>query len=127
MAQRFSLEKLALEGPAEPVSPDVAPRFLSARAEFSAPVNARTLAFVSPLEGQPGTLTWFDRSGQPDRQLQASPDTEYLNPAISPDGTRVAGNLFDPLTGNLDVWVVDVAREITSRLTFGPSQDADPV
>jgi hypothetical protein len=126
MAQRLSLDKLQLEGSAETIANDVAPGYLSAHPEFSVS-EAGVLAIVAPLEGQPGTLRWFDRSGQPDRELRPSLGTEYLNPAISPDGTRVAANRLDLLTGNWDVWIVDIARDITSRLTFGASQDADPI
>ena len=126
MAQPFSLEKLQVEGSASAISQDVAPGYLNAHPEFSVS-DAGILALVAPLEGQPGTLRWFDRSGQPDRELRPSVETEYLNPAISPDGTRVAANRLDSSTGNWDVWIVDIARDITSRLTFGDSQDADAV
>ncbi len=126
MAQRLSADRLQLEGSAKTVANNVAPGYLSAHPEFSVS-EAGVLAVVAPLEGRRGTLRWFDRSGQPDRELRPSPGTEYLNPAISPDGTRVAANRLDPVTGNWDVWIVDIARDITSRLTFGASQDADPI
>jgi Tol biopolymer transport system component len=52
---------------------------------------------------------------------------EYLNPAISPDGRLVAVNRMDPQTGNWDIWVVDVERNVPTRLTSDPAVDADPI
>ncbi len=34
---------------------------------------------------------------------------------------------MDPQTGNWDIWIVDVLRGISSRLTSNPALDADPV
>jgi hypothetical protein len=79
-----------------------------------------------PVEGNPGGLTWFDRTGRARGEFRRPLNAEYLNPAIAPDG-RVAVNSMDPQTGNWDVWIIDVARDIPSRLTFGASQDTDPV
>jgi Tol biopolymer transport system component/tRNA A-37 threonylcarbamoyl transferase component Bud32 len=68
-------------------------------------------------------LTWFDRTG---RQLgQVGPPANYGNVEISPTGDRVA---VDTATeGNRDVWVIDVARAVPSRLTFDPAPDWTPV
>jgi Tol biopolymer transport system component len=52
---------------------------------------------------------------------------EYLNPAISPDGGLVAVNRMDPQTGNWDIWIVDVERNVPTRLTSDPAVDADPI
>lgn len=50
-----------------------------------------------------------------------------VNIALSPDGNRLAYELSGE-GGNLaDVWVRDLKRDVTSRLTFGPTVNAWPV
>jgi Tol biopolymer transport system component len=45
---------------------------------------------------------------------------------LSPSGTRAAVQRIDTDTGNADIWVMDVATGISSRLTLDPALDADP-
>jgi eukaryotic-like serine/threonine-protein kinase len=68
-------------------------------------------------------LTWFDRTGKQLGQLGAP--ANYLNIEISPAGDRVAVDTV--ADGNRDVWVIDVARAVPSRLTFDPASDWTPV
>lgn len=63
-------------------------------------------------------LAWFTRTGRRDAVL--TPFGSVANPALSPDGARVAINQIDDATGRRDLWLVDAARNITSRLTHGP-------
>jgi Tol biopolymer transport system component len=44
---------------------------------------------------------------------------------LSPTGDRVAVDMI--ADGNRDVWVIDVARGVPSRITFDPSSDWTPV
>ncbi len=69
-------------------------------------------------------LLWTDRSGRP--AGVAAPAAAYGRLALSPDGTRVA---FDrPGSTNLqDVWILDLQRSITSRLTFATSLANVPI
>jgi eukaryotic-like serine/threonine-protein kinase len=68
-------------------------------------------------------LTWFDRTGKQLGQLGAA--ANYGNIEISPAGDRVAVDTM--IDGNRDVWVIDVARAVPSRLTFDPAADWTPV
>jgi eukaryotic-like serine/threonine-protein kinase len=72
-------------------------------------------------------LEWFDRDGRADHAIQQPAGVEYINPAISPTGDRVAANRMDPATGNWDVWIIDNARGIQSRVTLHPAKDIDPI
>jgi Tol biopolymer transport system component len=47
--------------------------------------------------------------------------------ALSPDGTRLAYSLADAPTTAHDIWVRDLRRGTTSRLTFDPADDILPV
>ena len=47
--------------------------------------------------------------------------------ALSPDERRVAVALSTGNPGNLDIWILDIARNVRSRLTFDPGADGSPV
>ena len=58
-------------------------------------------------------LAWFDRTG---KELGGRlPRDSYRDPAISPDGKRLAVSLGDPLR---TIWIIDLASGTKSRLTF---------
>ena len=70
-------------------------------------------------------LTWFDRAGRPSGTLgEAAP---YSNLALSPDESRVAVARRTGSPGNQDIWIIDIARNIPSRLTDDPGTDGSPV
>lgn len=65
-------------------------------------------------------LRWVDRSG---RLLSAlAPPAPYANPALSPDGTRVAITRFDQVIGTADLWVID-SRGGLVQLTSSPEAE----
>jgi eukaryotic-like serine/threonine-protein kinase len=68
-------------------------------------------------------LLWMDRSG---KQLGIVADklTNLQSARISPQGDRIAIQID---TGLNDIWVLDVARGIRTRLTFGPVSNTFPV
>ena len=87
--------------------------------------SSDVLAFSTALGGSVGQLTWFDRNGTVTGRIDQLNGTEFLNPAISPDGTRVAVNRLDLATGNWDIWIV--GPEGASRFTTDPARDSDPM
>ncbi|MBK8315636.1 MAG: PD40 domain-containing protein [Acidobacteria bacterium] len=70
-------------------------------------------------------LTWVDRAGKPLGTV--GPPGEYEYPRLSPDGKRVAVGRRDPQTRTRDIYVIDLARGTSSRLTFDPGDDRYPV
>ncbi|MDX2042218.1 MAG: protein kinase [Acidobacteriota bacterium] len=70
-------------------------------------------------------LTWLDRAGKPFGTV--GPPGEYETPRLSPDGQRVAVVRRDPQIRTQDIYVIDLARDAGSRLTFDPGEDRDPV
>jgi serine/threonine protein kinase len=127
MTQKLNLERLTLEGEPSLVAPNASMGVLfGVRALVSASATG-VLAFGRPRGGSVGQLTWFDRTGLSSGSLPQPPDGEYLNPAVSPSGDRVAVNLMDPRTGNWDIWIVDVARGVPERFTSDPANDSDPI
>ncbi len=130
IAQPLNPKTLELEGRTSVVASDAAPGILlgpvGRLAQFSASATG-VLAVMTTRGGSATQLTWFDRAGMGSSSIEQPSDVEYINPAISPDGGRVAVNRMDPVTGNWDIWVVDLARNVSSRLTSDPAQDGDPV
>ena len=68
-------------------------------------------------------LIWVDRSG---KQLAVAADklTNLQYASLSPQGDRVALQID---TGINDIWVMDLARGVRTRLTFGPVTNAFPI
>jgi serine/threonine protein kinase/Tol biopolymer transport system component len=126
MAQRLDRSTLALQGTAAAVIPQVVPRSLAALPVFSASgtrvLTARTTGIDSGAR-----LEWFDRGGRSIGAIAQPPGVEYINPAHSPRDDRVAVNRMDPETGNWDIWIIDKARGIQSRVTLDAAQDSDAV
>jgi eukaryotic-like serine/threonine-protein kinase len=67
-------------------------------------------------------LFWVDRAGK--EQEIAAPPRRYTNPAISPDGMRVAVAVEDQ---QRDIWIWDVRRAVLTRLTMDPNVDTFPL
>lgn len=59
-------------------------------------------------------LAWFDRGGKELGEVAAH--GVYSEPALSPDGRRVASCVGDPA----DVWIFDMGRAVGTRFTFSP-------
>jgi Tol biopolymer transport system component len=61
---------------------------------------------------------WFDRNGN---SVSTIGDVgTYDGAKISPDGTRVLLNVFDPQSSADDLWTVPASGGVGTRLTFGP-------
>jgi len=124
VAQRFDPRTQSLSGEAVPLAEAVrrSGRF---EAAFSL---SRTglLVFQSGSSNNPAQLVLLDRSGR-DVGLVGKTVADYVWPRFSHDGTRVAVEIRDPATQKSDVWVMDVARGTSTRLTFDSESDYIPV
>lgn len=69
-------------------------------------------------------MTWLDRQGKP--LSTVGPEGNYQGIDVSPDGMRVVAHRPDGQGG--DLWLFDLSRGTTSRLTFDSSQNnASPI
>ena len=66
-----------------------------------------------------------DREGR-EESLDLTPGLDYHRPRVSPDGTRIAYHTADS-TGNMDIWVFDLARSRPRKLTSDPVFHGIPV
>jgi serine/threonine protein kinase len=79
------------------------------------------LIFASGASGDV-QLVWVDRNT---KQISTIADkvTDLQSGALSPQGDRVAMQIN---AGETDIWVLDLARGVRTRLTFGPVGNTDP-
>jgi tRNA A-37 threonylcarbamoyl transferase component Bud32 len=86
--------------------------------------NGTLVYQTGPAEQTPvGSLVWVDRARR-ERSLKAPPRA-YGPPRISPDGGFVAVGVREH--GNTDIWILDLARETSRRLTFVPGMNGLPL
>ena len=125
------------------VSVSTAPAF-----EFGKPRNLFNLPDAIPVTGTPGGLGNISRDGQrvvfvvpqaPRLQTITVLDRQgkvvrtvgepgfYAQPALSPDGTRVAVSRSDRNTGNNDIWVFDMATGKSTAVTNDMPPDFGPI
>jgi hypothetical protein len=70
-------------------------------------------------------LEWIDRGG---KQSGVFGDAAaHFNPRISPDGSRIAFEVYESGTNTTQIWVGDVSRGVQTRLTSGPGSNAGPL
>ena len=82
-----------------------------------------TLAYRTGDTGD--RMVWVDRSG---KELETIGDpAQYHDPVFSPDGRRLAYDLIDARNGKYDIWVRDLARNVSSRFSFSDGDAVCPL
>jgi serine/threonine-protein kinase len=120
MAQVFNPDRLELIGDAFPIAENLQFDISFSRAGFSVSRNG-ILAYQTTNAQAGSGLVWYDRSGE-QAEIVGEPAI-YQDHSISPDGTTALATIAEPETGNVDLWMVDLARGIRTRLTFNESND----
>ena len=120
LARNFDAASLETTGAPVAVANDVAHNPSNGSAGFSVSANGRLLAHVQGTAGL-AQLSWFDRAGK--RIEEVGEPARQLGPRLSSGGDQVALAQPDPSTGYSDIWLMDLARGIRSRLTLSDSQE----
>ena len=116
MARPFNARTLEVSGEAVPVAEHVAINGGVSRPIFSTSQNGM-IVYESGETAGTWNLEWVARDGKPLGAV--APPDRYFYPALSPDGTRIAVNLFNGTQGTQDIWIFDLVRGTRTRLTFG--------
>ena len=124
LAQRFDPDSLKLAGDAFPLADNLHYTANTSWAAFAVAGNG-TICYQRSDSAAATQLTWFDRAG---KQLGILNTTgEHINPRLSRKGDRVAYGMLDADTGNSDIWIYDLERNIPTRFTFEAVRENNPV
>ncbi|PWB73780.1 hypothetical protein C3F09_04775 [candidate division GN15 bacterium] len=124
VAHRFDPSRLQLVGEPVPVSGNVASISSAARALFSVSEDG-TLIYQKGLSGDLRSIIRLTRRG--DSATTIGPLGRYSDFSLSPDNSRIAYGLESEQANAMDVWVRDLRRNVSSRLTFGPAYNSWPI
>ncbi|MEE9263851.1 MAG: protein kinase [Vicinamibacteria bacterium] len=119
----FDLGKLEVTGSPAPVVQEVSWDVAHGGAQFGFSDTGR-LAYVGGDDTLPEyPVVWVDAQGRaaPLWQERGS----YANPRLSPDGTLLSLTVLRD--GNWDIWVYDLEREVSTRLTFDEASDTEQI
>ncbi len=122
VAQHFDASALKVTGEPVPVAENMG-ALSTGLADFS--VSDDGVLVYRAGASADDRLVWVDRAGKELSEV-GKPD-EYGSTALSPDGTRLAMQIADPRSNKSDIWIRDLARGVTSRLTFDPGNDGGPL
>ncbi len=119
LQQRLDLNRLEVSGEAIPINEQVRLVEGNGFGDFTASAGGALVYQAGPnLANQ---FAWVDRAGQTLQTIGVP--GQYRTSALSPDGKRLA---YEDRTKG-DIWVLDLERQIPSRFTSSPVNEACPV
>jgi len=123
VAQRFDPRSFRTQGP-----PRAVHGFFDVSGQYSgSPIvtaSSGGLVLQRELEKPQTHLEILDRSGRPLSTMDLPPGA-WTDPRLSPDGTHLAASRYVPGDPVAPLWMIDLVRRTTTRLTFeGPFQTA---
>jgi eukaryotic-like serine/threonine-protein kinase len=122
MAQPFDVKALEMRGEPFPLAENLGIDAVGL-AHFSA---SQTGVLVHRAgEASNRQLVWVDRNG---KELgTVGEPARYASTWSAPDGKRVVIEVADVRSARSDLWIRDLARGVSSRFTFDPKDDSDPL
>jgi Tol biopolymer transport system component len=122
VAQRLDVPAKKLVGETVPLGEQIASNDVQHGFEFSVSATGVLLYRSANPDSQ---LVWFDRTGK--RRGTVGEPARYARLELSPDEKQVAFEKLDADGRHANLWLVDLARGSTSRLTSTISSDYAPV
>ncbi len=124
LAQPLDEKALRVQGEPVSVAQDVAFVERFGRAAFHVSETGVLVYRTGRGGGANSQLAWYDRQG---KLLQTAGEPGlYAQIALSPDEKRVAVQLVNSDRPGTDLWVLELASGIFSRLTFDPGWEMEP-
>jgi Tol biopolymer transport system component len=123
LAQAFDPKAVAVIGDPVSVATNVSRNIDTGYAAFDASLNGTVI-----YKGGSDSLKQFMQVDRTGRHLKPiGPEGDIGGPRFSPDGTRLVFERVEADAVNADIWVADLVRGISQRLTFEPTNEASPV
>ena len=123
MARHLDLRSGSWKGEPFPIAERVMLRG-NGQANFSVSQTG-VLVTMAGGSAERSELVWVDRAGR--RLGREGAPAAYRDLALSPDGERLAYAAIDIKAGSQDLWVRDLKRGVSSRLTFGEGNEIWPL
>jgi len=123
LAVPFNAASLAVTGEQITAAEKVGNFRSTGNAYFSVSGNGDVLAYLPGSNNS--RLVWKNRSGVEEETI--GPPNVYLGPRLSPDGQKVAVDIFNPKDGTNDIWIYDLPRATFTRFTFEPGLENSPL
>jgi eukaryotic-like serine/threonine-protein kinase len=123
MAQRFDDMSQKLKGETFPVAVNV-PSPQQFRLGFFSISRTGMLLYATGTGDNGGQLVWVNAKGE---EVATVGEPGPRGPKLSPDGRRVAYVARNPEGNNSDIWLMDLARGVQTRFTFGPGNIRSPL
>ena len=124
MAQRFNVDRLALEGEAHPLAEQLQVGGDTGRTGAFAVSQTGLLVYQTGDSGAGQRVLWFDRMGKPTDTINQ--DGDNANPRLSPNEKQLVVQRRSSSTG-IDLWIIDLVRGTNARLTSGPGSELEAV
>jgi Tol biopolymer transport system component len=125
MAQKFDTARLELSGDPFPIAEQIGVGFDGLTYQTLVSASDQGVLAYQGLGAGKTQLIWFDREGKKLGVVGAPGD--YSDLSLSPDDKRLAFFQVDPDTGNVDIWLMDLAVGVPTRFTFDTAVDFAPV
>jgi eukaryotic-like serine/threonine-protein kinase len=123
MAQQFDAANQNLRGEAFPIALHV-PSPKQFRLGLFSVSQTGVLIYATGTGESGGQLVWVNAKGVEIEKLGKPGPT---GPRLSPDGQRLAYIAGNPEGTNSDIWLMDIARGVQTRFTFGPGNNRSPL
>ena len=123
VAHRFDTERGIVDRASHPVAQPVGTDDGTFHSAFS--LSGTGVLVHRPGVGTKRQLIWVDGAGTTLGTLGPADDAVPSSPELAPDGRRIAIGRAPEGTG--DIWLIDVARNVASRMTFDPGVDSYPL
>ena len=123
VVRRFDQDTLAVGDVVARITGDVTLLSGTGLGVFDA--GERVAVFLSGVRPAQRQLRWRGLDGE-DLGAVGEP-AELLSVALSPDGTMAVVPTGDPVAGTQDLWLLDTATGLRTRLTADPAEDVGPV
>jgi Tol biopolymer transport system component len=120
VAQPFDAKRLAVSGDPTPITDDMYVTSLGGVHAFSVSQSRGILTYFKATGGGSSQLAWKDRTGKTLGTVGSPGD--YQRPQLAHDGRRVAFEIWDS-EAMPDIWIYDMARQTSTRFTFGPANN----